>query len=56
MNAPSTRRDATRRAASRLIREIFAQADRPVLSFEFFPPKTPKGEDELIATARGSRS
>jgi methylenetetrahydrofolate reductase (NADPH) len=32
------------------IDEILAQADRPVFSFEFFPPKTEEGEQVLRAT------
>ena len=36
----------------RTIPEIFAEADKPVVSFEFFPPKTPKGESDLLETAR----
>ena len=30
------------------IDEILAGADRPVFSFEFFPPKTPAGEESLL--------
>lgn len=36
----------------RRIREIFAEASGPVLSFEFFPPKTEEGEEALVETAR----
>ena len=41
-------------AAGRLIREIYAQkraAGRPVVSIEFFPPKTPQGEESLFERA-----
>ena len=30
------------------IDELFARADRPIFSFEFFPPKTPEGERNLF--------
>ena len=31
------------------IDELLATSDEPVFSFEFFPPKTPKGEENLDA-------
>ena len=37
------------------IDEIFASGDRPVFSFEFFPPQTPEGEANLyLALARAA--
>lgn len=33
------------------LRDIYSSAEGPVFSFEFFPPKTPKGEENLLAEA-----
>ena len=38
------------------IDEIYASADRPVFSFEFFPPRTPEGEANLYLALAGLRS
>jgi len=37
------------------IDELIAVADRPVFSFEFFPPKTPAGEQNLSEALEGLR-
>ena len=38
------------------IDEIYAAGDRPVFSFEFFPPKTPEGEANLYLALASLRS
>ena len=38
------------------IDEIYAAGDRPVFSFEFFPPRTPEGEANLYLALAGLRS
>ena len=37
------------------IDELIEAADRPVFSFEFFPPKTPEGEENLLDALRRLR-
>ena len=37
------------------IDEIYAAGDRPVFSFEFFPPKTARGRGEPLLALRGLR-
>ena len=37
------------------IDEIYASGDRPVFSFEFFPPRTPEGEANLYLALAGLR-
>lgn len=43
-------RDIQERPATMKLRDIYASR-RPVFSFEFFPPKTEKGEEALLETA-----
>jgi methylenetetrahydrofolate reductase (NADPH) len=38
------------------IQDLFTQAGRPLLSFEFFPPKTPEGMETLRDNARELRA
>jgi methylenetetrahydrofolate reductase (NADPH) len=38
------------------IDEIIASSDEPVFSFEFFPPKTPEGEEQLFRALQELRS
>jgi methylenetetrahydrofolate reductase (NADPH) len=38
------------------IDEIIATSDQPVFSFEFFPPKTPEGEEQLFRALRELKS